>query len=118
MNTRTIHLTRVLGKRMLSTVQRHSKTLRAAIALVAALVIFISAPLHAAHNHGDTSDPNRIHAPCAICQMQTPACGPLWEPCPGVPLDPIFILAAVSSPTPVVAPTVVNASRAPPFSVA
>jgi hypothetical protein len=111
-------LTRLVTRPMLCAVQGRSKTLRSAIALVTALVLFVSAPLHAAHNHGDTSDPNRIHAPCAICQMQTPACGTLWEPGPEIPLVPVFILTIVSSPAPAAAPSVVDACRAPPSFVA
>jgi ABC-type cobalt transport system substrate-binding protein len=84
------------------------------IAIIVALAMVIAAPIHAAHYHGnDLGHPN-----CAVCQLHSPACEPFWQPCAGIPLDPLFVLVAVSSPTPVVTPTVVHACRAPPFFVA
>jgi len=109
----TIYLTRVRGRRMLSFVRRLPARLRVATTIIAVLAIVIAAPIHAAHGHGD-SGANRVHAPCAICQLQSPACRPSWEPCAGIPLEPIFVLVAVVSSSPISAPAAVDACRAPP----
>jgi len=102
---------------MLSVVRRIPARFRVAITIIAVLAIVIAAPIHAAHGHGD-SLANRVHAPCAICQLQSPAAHPSWEPCPGIPLEPIFVLAATASPSPISAPAAVHACRAPPFVLA
>jgi hypothetical protein len=99
---------------MLHSVRMRSSHFRAMIAVIAALAMVLAAPVHAAHNHGsDLGHPN-----CAVCQLHSPACGPIWQPCAGVPLEPLFVLAIVAGPTPVAAPAVVNSCRAPPFVVA
>ena len=103
---------------MLFFMHYRSKILRTAIAIIAVLAIVIAAPVHAAHHHGNASDPGHMHTPCAICQLHSPACHPVWVPCPGIPLEPIFVLAAVASPAPIAVPAVVDACRAPPSFVA
>jgi hypothetical protein len=109
-----IRLTRPAARRMLPSMRMRSTHLSVLVAVLAALAMIVAAPIHAAHNHGnDLGHPN-----CAVCQLHSPACGPIWQPCAGIPLEPLFVLASTVSPTPVAAPTVVDACRAPPFFVA
>ena len=100
---------------MLLLMRARPSTLRVAIALLAAVAIVVAGPVYAAHHHGTRGD-DPGH--CAVCQLHTPACRPLWQPCPGIPLEPIFVLAATASPSPLCKPAVVTGTRAPPISFA
>jgi hypothetical protein len=94
-------------------------TFRVAITLLAALAIVVAGPVYAAHHHGTKGDdPGHVHAPCAVCQLHTPACRPLWQPCTGIPLEPLFVLAAMASPSPLSKPAIITGTRAPPISFA
>lgn len=100
---------------MLPFVRMRSTHFSAMIAVIAALAMVLAAPIHAAHNHGN--DPLG-HPNCAVCQLHSPACGPIWQPCVGIPLEPLFVLATAASPSPVSTPSIADACRAPPFFVA
>jgi hypothetical protein len=100
---------------MLPGMLRRHIGLRVTIALIVALAMGIAAPIHAAHHHGD---PNNLHSACTLCQLHSPACQPLLEPCAGISLEPLSTLAAFITPAPRAAPTVIACTRAPPLSLA
>ena len=98
---------------MLLSMLRQRTALRVMIALIAVLAVVIAGPLHAAHHHDDS----RLHAPCAVCQMHSPACEQHLAVCAGVPLEPVFTLSLVSSPSVDSASITIADSRAPPISL-
>ena len=99
---------------MLMSMLRRYTGLRMMVVLIAALAVVIAGPLHAAHHHDD----NRLHAPCAVCQLHSPACEPLLKTFAGVSLEPIFTLSVSTESTPRSAQTTVVAARAPPSFLA
>jgi len=86
------------------------------VTALAVLAIVIAAPVHAAHHHGN--EQGHIQAPCAICQMQSPACRPLSDPPSIFSLEPLFLLTAGSVIPCQCATAVVVGTRAPPVSLA
>jgi len=98
---------------MLFSMLRQRTALRVMIALIAVLAVVIAGPLHAAHHHDDS----RLHAPCAVCQLHSPACQQPLAVCAGVPLEPVFTLSLVSSPSVDSASITIADSRAPPLSL-
>jgi hypothetical protein len=107
-------LTPASGRSMLLGMLRRHSGLRVTIAILAALAVIIAGPIHAAHHHDD----NRLHAPCAVCQLHSPACQQTLVPCAGVSLQPLFTLSLVSAPS-VHSVSVSSAdTRAPPLSLA
>jgi len=96
---------------MLFSMLRRRTALRVMIALIAVFTVVIAGPLHAAHHHDDS----RLHAPCAVCQLHSPACQQPLAVCAGVPLEPVFTLSLVSEVSlPSVSVTSAG-TRAPPF---
>jgi hypothetical protein len=79
---------------LLGMLRRHTG-LRVTIAILAALAVIIAGPIHAAHHHDD----NRLHAPCAVCQLHSPASQQTLVPCASVSLEPLFTLSLVSAPS-------------------
>ena len=47
--------------------------IRASLALLAAVAMVVSAPVHAGHGHDASSPSATIHASCVICQVHAPA---------------------------------------------
>lgn len=99
---------------MLMSMLRRYTVLRLMVVVIAALAVIIAGPIHAAHHHDD----GRLHAPCAVCQLHSPACEPLLKTFTGVSLEPIFTLAVSSASAPHSAPTTIVATRAPPSLLA
>ena len=99
---------------MLVSMLRRYTVLRLMVVLIAAFAVIIAGPIHAAHHHDDS----RLHAPCAVCQMHSPACEPLLKTFTGVSLEPIFTLAVSSASAPRSEQTTVVAARAPPSLLA
>ena len=98
---------------MLYSMLRRHIALRVMIALIAAFAVVIAGPIHAAHHHDDS-----LHAPCAVCQLHSPACQQELTLCAGVPLEPIFTFSLVSAPS-VHSVSVTNTgTRAPPSFLA
>jgi len=93
---------------------RQHTALRITLALVVVLTMGIAAPVHAAHHHDD----GRLHAPCAVCQLHSPACEPLLKTFTGVSLEPVFTLAVSTASAPRSEQTTVAATRAPPSFLA
>ena len=58
---------------MLNSMQWTRSMVRISTALVAAVIMIVVAPLHAAHNHHDDVASGVLHAPCAACQVDAPA---------------------------------------------
>jgi hypothetical protein len=54
--------------------------IRATLALLAAVAMVVSAPIHAGHGHDASSPSATIHASCAICQVQAPVGTGIAEP--------------------------------------
>jgi hypothetical protein len=91
--------------------------LRTPVALFAAAVMLMAAPLHAAHVHHD--DASSMHAPCAACQVHAPA---------GTPPDASALIVApdcfshfVDARTVILLPAAhgrIDACRAPPSLLA
>jgi hypothetical protein len=100
---------------MLIAMLARSSGFRITIALIVALALGIAGPIHAAHHHGD---PNSLHSACTLCQLHSPACQPLLEPCAGNSLEPLFTLAVGSAPVLHCSPVTAATTRAPPFSLA
>ena len=101
---------------MLSLVHRRYRILRATVAIIAALAVVIAGPIHAAHHHTDDTSP--LHPTCAVCQLHSPACAPICQPCVRASLEPLFVLAATDAPSADSTPSIADACRAPPFFVA
>jgi hypothetical protein len=80
---------------MLFAMLRRHIGLRVTVAILAAFAVIIAGPIHAAHHHDDS----RLHAPCAVCQLHSPACQQTLVPCAGVSLEPLFTLSLVSAPS-------------------
>jgi hypothetical protein len=53
--------------------KRNSPFIGIPAVLLAAVVMFAAAPLHAAHTHGHGGDSVTLHAPCAVCLVHAPA---------------------------------------------
>jgi len=94
---------------------RRHPALRITIALLVALALGIAGPIHAAHHHGD---PNSLHTACTLCQLHSPACQPLLEPCAGVSLEPICTFALLHTPSLHSASVVDTDTRGPPSFLA
>ena len=101
------------GSKLISMLRQHTG-LRITLALLVVLTMGIAAPLHAAHHHDD----NRLHAPCAVCQLHSPACEPLLKTFAGVSLEPVFTLAFVSTTSLHSVSVATTGTRAPPFFLA
>jgi hypothetical protein len=99
---------------MLFSMLRHRTQVRVLIALIAVFALVIAGPLHAAHHHDD----GRLHAPCAVCQLHSPACQQPLVPGGNVSLEPIFTLSLVSVPSLQSASVTIADTRAPPFFLA
>jgi hypothetical protein len=112
---KTATLTQGRPRGMLIAMLGRSSAFRITVALVVALAVGISAPIHAAHRHGD---PNSLHSACTLCQLHSPACQPLLEPCAGFSLEPIFTFAFVSAPSLHATSVSITGTRAPPLFLA
>ncbi len=107
-------LTPAPGGRMLMSMLRRYTGLRLMFVLIAVLAVIIAGPIHAAHHHDD----GRLHAPCAVCQLHSPACEPLLNTFAGVSLEPVFTLAVSPTPAPRSVQASIAATRAPPAFLA
>jgi hypothetical protein len=81
---------------MLIAMLPRSSAFRITIALIVALAVAIAGPVHAAHHHGD---PNSLHSACTLCQLHSPACQPLLEPCASISLAPVSTFAVITTPS-------------------
>jgi hypothetical protein len=109
-----VSLTPVSGGRMLLSMLRRHTVVRLMVVLIAACTVIIAGPIHAAHHHDD----GRLHAPCAVCQLHSPACEPLLKTFAGASLEPLFTLAVSIANAPRTAQTTVTPARAPPVFLA
>lgn len=101
---------------MLGVMRARLSKLFVAVAMLTVMAIVIAAPVHAAHHHGN--EQGHIQAPCAICQMQSPACRPLSDPPSILSLEPLFVLATGSVMPCQCATAMIVGTRAPPVSLA
>lgn len=58
---------------MLHCMRRTPAFLRVPVALIAAAIMLVAVPLHAAHVHHEDGAASNMHAPCAACQVYAPA---------------------------------------------